>query len=146
MGHRRQAGKATGQVLFLLVLVAAAGGWNYHRNWQLEKEREGARPFERYATADLEALREAYASELEGVQSRFDAARRQRARPQGDRGSIAGNVDQFARTTRTSRGIREAAAQLAERQEQIEQLDRELGLRSDLGEGLMLHLKRLTTI
>ena len=146
MRDRRRAGRASGSVLLLLAVVAAAGGWNYYRNWQLELQTEGARPFEGYATTDLEALREAYQGELQGVQAQFDAARNRRTRPQGDRGSIAGNVDQFARTTKASNRIRAAAAEVAERQQKIADLDRELGIRADLGEGMMRHWKRLTTI
>lgn len=146
MRSRRQAGKATGSILFLLVLLSAAGGWNYHRNWQIEQESAEKRPYEGYAEGDLQALKQAYQAELATMTARYESARRQRSRPQGDRGSISGNVDQFAQTTRASRNIRSAAAEVAERQDQIAELDRELELRARLGEGLMRHVKRLTTI
>jgi hypothetical protein len=130
----------------LLVVLIGLGAWNYHRNWQIEKATEGSRPYKGYAVADLEALRAAYESELGGVRAKFDAARRNRSRPARDVGSIAGNVEQFANTARASSAIRDAAAGVSEREKQIQQLKRELDLRSQFGEGFALHLRRLTTI
>lgn len=146
MTHRRQAGRATGSIVILLLLVSGLGGWNYHRNLQIEKQTEGVRPYKSYAVGDLESLRQAYATELDGVRVQFDAARRNRSRPSRDIGSISGNVEQFAQTTATSRSIRNAAAGVAEREGQIAELDRELELRQRFGQGMMRHLKRLTTI
>ncbi len=130
----------------LLLLAAGAGGWNYHRNLEIEKASEGNRPYRSYAVEDLESLRAAYASELESVRANFDSAKRRRARPVGDVGSIAGNVEQFQNTTRASSAIRAAAAGLAESQEQVAELDRELEIRSQFGEGMARHVKLLTTI
>ena len=144
--HRRQSGRATGSILLLLVLLSGAGAWNYHRNLQIEKETEGVRPFESYSTEDLVLLRDAYQTELSGVKAQFADAKRHRVRPKSDVGSISGNVDQFAQTTRTSTRIRKAASNVAERQGQIADVERELELRSRLGQGLMLHVQRLTTI
>lgn len=143
---RRTAGRASGSLLFLLVLLAGAGGWNYHRNLEIERQSEGHRPYEGYATEDIEALRAAFEAELAGSQARFAAAKRQRTRPKGDLGSVSGNVAQFAQTAQTSRAIRRAAAGVAEQQVELEELDRELQLRANLGQGLMRHVKRLTTI
>ena len=146
MSQRATAGHATGTLLLLLVLLLGLGGWNYHRNWQIEKQTERHRPYQSYAEADVEALREAYRAELEGVRAQFDAAKRKRVRPQRDLGSISDNVNQFQRTARTSHAIRDAAASVAERQSQIAELDREIEIRSRFGVGLMRHVKRLTTI
>ena len=146
LSDRSQSGSATGSVLLLLVLLSAAAAWNYHRNWQIEKESEGHRPYEAYAVDDLAALRDAYASELGGVRAQFAAAKKQRARPKRDAGSIAQNIAQFQKTAQTSSAIRTAAAGVAEREGQMAKLDRELELRSRFGEGLIRHLKRLTTI
>jgi hypothetical protein len=146
MSIRHSAGRATGAVVLLLVLLSGLGAWNYHRNWQLEKQTEQNRPYKNYAVADLEKLRAAYQAELKGVRAEFDSARRNRARPARDAGSIAANVAQFSRTARASDAIRDAAANVADREGQIEQLTRELDLRAQLGEGLMVHFKRLTTI
>ena len=146
MSQRRQSGRALGSILLVLVLLSGVGGWNYHRNWQIEKETEASRPFESYASADLEALRDAYAAELEGVRVQFDAAKRKRIRPQRDVGSISGNVAQFQQTTQTSSAIRNAAAGVAEHEGQISELDRELDIRERFGMGLDRHVKRLITL
>jgi hypothetical protein len=146
MSLRHQAGRATGSIVLLLLALTVAGGWNYHRNWQIEKASESSRPYQNYALRDLESLRDAYASELAGVRANFHAAQRKRARPVGDVGSIAGNVEQFQKTARASSAIREAAAGVAQREGQIEELDRELEIRSQFGKGFIRHAKRLTTI
>jgi len=143
---RRRAGRATGHVALLLVLLSGLGGWNYHRNLEIERQSDGVRPYESYSSEDVQALRDAYAGELQGSEARFAAAKRQRTRPQGDMGSISGNVEQFQQTTQSSRRIRAAAAGVAERQNEIDELERELALRSKLGQRLMRHVKRLTTI
>jgi hypothetical protein len=146
MSNRSTSGRATGMVVLLLIVMFAAGGWNYHRNLQITQEAEGLRPFASYAVADLEALREAYQSDLEKVRVRFDRAQSQRVRPLRDVGSMSRNVAQFAQTTRTSSAIRNAAGKVSDREGQIAELDRELDLRSRFGEGIKLHLKRLITI
>ena len=146
MSDRSRAGRATGSLLLLLLLVGGAGAWNYHRNLEIEKQTEGLRPYKSYAAEDLEALRSAYAAELEGVRAQLTHARSQRTRVAGDQGSISKNVEQFKRTTRTSAAIREAAGNVAERESQIAQLDEELELRARFGQGLMRHWKRLITI
>jgi hypothetical protein len=146
MSHRDQTRRATGPLAFLLLLLIAAGGWNYHRNLQAEQASQDTRPYGNYSVDDLESLRDAYASELSGVQANFDSAKRNRARPVGDVGSIAGNVEQFQKTKRASSAIRAAAASVSERQEEIDALDRELMERTHFGQGLSRHLKRLIAI
>lgn len=141
---RSRAGGATGSLLLLLLLLIGVGGWNYHRNWQIEQQMEATRPYQGYAVADLEALKAAYASELETMQARFDQAQQQRARPTRDRGSLADHVEQFQATSRASAAIRQAAADVAERQHQIGEIDRELETRTRFGQGLMRHARRLT--
>lgn len=146
MSDRRRAGRATGSIVFLLLVISAAGGWNYHRNWQAEKATEAHRPYQRYAVSDLESLRDAYTSELAGVRANFDSAKRMRARAVQDLGSISGNVEQFEKTTRTSSSIRQATGLLAEREAQIEALEQELEIRSRFGSGFRRHFRLLITI
>ena len=125
--------------------MSGVGAWNYHRNLQIE-QAESHRPYSTYATEDVEALRSAYGTELQGGRAQFASAKRNRARPQGDVGSIAGNVDQFQKATRASSAIRQAASQVAAGQSQIAELDRELELRTRFGEGMERHIKLLTTL
>lgn len=146
MRNRNQSGRATGSLIFLLLVLVVAGGWNYHRNVQRETANAANRPYLSYSVTDLESLRDAYAAELKGAGASFNSAKRERARPVGDVGSIAGNVEQFRKTTRASHAIRDAAAGVANRQSQLDQADRELAIRVEFGEGLARHIKRLTTI
>jgi len=138
-------GSATNSVLMLLLILAGVGAWNYHRNWQADRQPEEARPYESYAEADLSALREAYATELESVRAEFAHSKRQREEVSRNQGSMTRNLEQFAQTTRNSSAIRKAAANVAERESQIAELDRELELRSRMGHGLAMHLRRLTS-
>ncbi|MFK7897382.1 MAG: hypothetical protein AB8G23_16200 [Myxococcota bacterium] len=143
--RRRETGAALGSILCLLVLLSGAGAWNYHRNWTAE-QTAGPRPFASYASEDLEALRSAYSSEVDQNQARFDSAKRNRNRPQGDVGSIAGNVAQFQKATQSSSAIRQAASHVAAGQGRLSELDRELELRARFGVGNERHLKRLITL
>ena len=60
---------------------------------------------------------------------------------EGDRLHLRIAVDYAGRDA-----IRMAAANVAEREDQIKELERELDMRSRFGEGLDRHFKRLTTI
>lgn len=146
MTDRNRARRSKAPLVGLILLLMVAGGWNYHRNLQAETADNATRAYGSYSVVDLESLRDAYASELSGVRSVFDSAKRNRARPIGDVGSIAGNVEQFRKTKRASSAIRAAAASVSEREDQINQLDRELALRKHFGQGLSRHLKRLIAI
>ena len=146
MPDRLRAGGALGSAVALLLVVAAAGAWNYHRNLQIELQTEGPRPYKSYVQMDIEALRSAYAAELAGGRAPHVHAKQQRGRVSRDIGSIAENVEQFAQTTRTSTAIRDAAADVAERESQIAELDEELQMRVRFGKGMARHLKRLTTL
>ena len=143
MQNRNQAGRATGPLVLLLLVLCAGGAWNYQRNLQVEK---ATGPYKGYSVEELTSLRDAYTSELRGVRAHFDSAKRNRARSVGDVGSIAGNVEQFQQTTRASHAIRTAAASVVEREKQITELDRELKTRLRFGEGLGRHLKLLMMI
>jgi len=146
MPDRFRAGGALASAVALLLVVAAAGAWNYHRNLQIELQSEGPRPYKGYAQTDVETLRSAYATDLEGVRGQLVHARQQRGQISRHNGSIAGNVEQFAQTTRTSTAIRDATADVAERERRLAELDRELEMRSRFGKGMARHLKRLTAI
>ena len=146
MPDRSRAGNSLGSVVLLLLIVAAAGAWNYHRNLQIELQTQGPRPYESLAKPEVEALRSAYAADLEGVRAQLVHAKRQRGRVARDIDSIAKNVEQFEQTKRTSTAIRNALDDVTERESRIAELDKELEMRTRFGTGMARHLKRLTTI
>jgi hypothetical protein len=146
MPDRFRAGRALASALALLLVVAVAGAWNYQRNLQIEIQTEGPRPYKNYAQTDVEALRSAYAADLEGVRAQLVHTKQRRTRVSRNHDSIARNVEQFAKTARTSAAIRDAAADVAEHERRLAELDKELEMRSRFGKGMALHLKRLTTI
>lgn len=146
MFDRHRAGGATTGAIVLLLLMAAAGVWNYNRNLEIEKATDSTRPYKSYATSDVEALRNAYASELESERTDLVHSKSRRGQIDRGKGSIAANVEQFAKTAVTSSAIREAAGNVAERESQIAELDIELELRERFGQGMVRHLKLLLTI
>ncbi len=145
MNERRIAGNSTASLALLLLALVGVGAWNYHRNYQLERASERGRVYSGYSTHEVELLRDAASSELETARVRFDRAQGRRAGSARDRGTVAGNVRQFDRTTRASSAIRDAASDLSERESLKTALDQELSLRVGSSTGMALHLKRLTT-
>ena len=145
MNARRIAGNSTASLALLLLALVGVGAWNYHRNYQLERASERGRVYSGYSTHEVELLRDAAAAELKTARVRFDRAQGQRAGSARDRGTVAGNVRQFDRTTRASSAIRDAASDLSERESLKTALDQELSLRVGSSTGMALHLKRLTS-
>jgi hypothetical protein len=143
--ERRQAGRTLTTVLALLVLLVGGGAWNYHRNLQSEQQDDRPRPFANYETTDLEALRAAYAQEIESSQQRYTAhsARRQRASGEG---LMDERVREFERIQRTSDRLRELRADVAEQEARLREIDAELARRAGAASGMRLHLERLLTI
>ena len=141
---RRLAGHAVLQVLLVLVVLAVGGAWNYHRNLQAEQDTGAPRPFDGYATADLESLRAAYAKEAAASQKRYAAQDARRKRPSnGD--FIDENVREFERVQASSERLRTLQADVAVREARVRELDDELALRRSQASGLALHWKRLVS-
>jgi hypothetical protein len=129
----------------LLAGLAVAGGWNYQRNVQLERAEQGKRPFSGYADADLRALADAYRAEAETLRKRYEATRS--ARPEARRRVfVSDGVREFERVQRHAERSRDAAADLAEREARLSDIEKELATRAELGSGFELHLRRLTRI
>jgi hypothetical protein len=141
---RRRAGKATGPLLGLVLLIGL-GGYNYHRNWQSEQVDQGPRPFETYETADLTALRDAYEVEAAQYEQRYSAQERQRYRSKGE-GLMGERVEDFERIQRNSGRLRELSADVADRQARMRDIERELDIRLAQANGLALHMKRLISL
>lgn len=143
---RRAAGAArAGTLAVLLLALVGAGGWNYWRNLRIEQAEHAKRPFAGYADADLRALADAYRGEVESWRQREAAARQGRPAVR-EQGFVGDGVRQFERVQRHSARAREAATGLAEREARLQEIEKELAYRADLGSGLALHLRRLTRL
>lgn len=143
--ERGQAGRTVTTVLALLVLLVGGGAWNYHRNLQAEQRDDRPRPFAKYETTDLEALRAAYAQEAESSRQRYTAQSARRQRASGE-GLMDERVREFERIQRTSDRLRELRADVAEQEARLREIDAELLRRSGAASGMALHLQRLLTI
>lgn len=141
----RGNGSSVGKLLVLLGVLVAAGGYNYHRNLELEAAQEGPRPYESYSEADLQALLEAYRSEAEALERRYEAARRQRVGEQRG-GLLDENIRAFETAWKQGAATREIGGQVAMRQAAIRDLEEELARRESQRDVMALHLKRLLTI
>ncbi|MEZ4279421.1 MAG: hypothetical protein R3F21_07365 [Myxococcota bacterium] len=143
--RRRVAGNSTGSLALLLAVLLGLGAWNYHRNYQLERESARERPYSGYSDRDVSLLRDAVFSELQASRERFERARKGRMSGARDRGSVGDNAVQFNRTTRASNAIRDAASVVAQQEATLAALDAELAHRAGIGDGAALHLRRLTS-
>jgi hypothetical protein len=141
----RQAG--FGSVFLLLVIVLGAigaGAWNYHRNLELERASRAARPLSGYSTEDLEALAEAYRSEVAARSARYDGAKGQRAEAR-ERAYFDQQVQEFEKVQRQAGKTRDAGGELAVREAALRDVEAELATRgSDATSEWQIHWKRLT--
>jgi hypothetical protein len=141
---RRAAGFGSAALLAVLVLGAlGAGAWNYRRNVALEAATRSARPLAGYDTADLEALAEAYQSEIAVTSKRWAGAREQRAVAR-DRAHLDEQVREFEQVQRAASRTRAAGGALAEREAALRDVEQELALRGSEATGWLLHWRRLT--
>jgi len=132
--------------MIVLLVLAGIGAWNYQRNRGIEDAAAASRPYQSYASSDLESLQNAYAIQLESERANFAHSKSRRAKISQNRASIADNVEQFDRTKITSSAIREAASHVADRRSQIAELNAELELRARFGQGMARHLNLLLDI
>ena len=114
-------------LLFLLAILAGAGGWNYKRNLDLEKEEH--RPYRSYDEVELDQLREAYRAELGQQTDRFRRATGSRVRVGGD-GLLGSQLREFQRVQRVSQGTRAITNQVARTQVQLDLVELEIARRS----------------
>jgi len=143
MESRGSSGRALLGALVLLLVLGGAGAWNYRRN--LAAEEALPRPWESYASADLEAMKKAYRQEIESYSKAWEAARRQRVEVR-DRDLVGDAAREFDRVQDRTRRVRELRRELAERQAALEEIEEELRLRGELGVGWKLHWQRLTRL
>ena len=139
----KQGGGSLGMALVLLLVLMALGGWNYHRNYQIEQSERSQSTFSSYPLESLEQLVAAYRLEAEALQQRYDRLHGQRAKVRSTQGVEAG-VQEFERVQRVSRQRREVTTELATREARIREIEAELAQREGLGSGFALHFSRLT--
>ncbi len=108
------------QALILLVILGAAGGWNYHRNAVIDDAVP--RPYRGYSDLELNQLIAAYQDEveiqLEGYRN-SSAAKKVAVRGGG---LLDDRIDEFERVQRLGKKRKERAYQVTENQILVEQL------------------------
>ena len=127
----------------LLLLVLAAGAWNYQRN--LAAERALHRPFRSYADADLEALTGALETRRKTQTERYEVAAGRRAAP-GTKSYFDEQVAEFERVQRAGAVKRQAQRDLAGSRVTLKLLDEERLYRVRERERVKLFFERLLTI
>jgi len=112
-----------GQFLILLAILCAAGGWNYHRNAQIDDAVP--RPYRGYSDEELQQLISAYQNEVDIQLAHYRKhAGAQQVDVQGG-GLLEDRIDEFERAQRASRQRKERAYQVTENQILVEQLAKE---------------------
>lgn len=139
---RRERGVSTLPVIVLLGLLVA-GGYNYHRNWQIENSLP--RPYAGYSQADLEALLAAYQAENAQAEHRYQNAQKQLGHERHG-GMLDQNIAAFEAAQRDSSKAREAGVVLSMQKNATEELEAELARREADADPMKVHLRRLLTI
>lgn len=129
------------KLVLLLVVAAGLGGYNYHRNLQLEAARP--RPFQGYSDAQLRALISGYEAEVQALSGRYERSRGERAR-EGAGELLDQRVDAFQQAAAQGARKRQIAGNLSEKEAALRDLKAELSSRG--GSPWELHLHRLLTI
>ncbi len=132
-----------GQTLILLVILGAVGGWNYHRNTQIDNAV--LRPYRNYSDEDLHQLISAYRNEVEVqlVRYRNDPAAKAVAVRAG--GLLGDQIEEFERVQRVSKQRQERAYRVTENQILAEQLAKEQVARERDRPIYKMIFRRLTT-
>jgi predicted negative regulator of RcsB-dependent stress response len=134
-----------GLALILLLVLIGLGGWNYHRNYQLELAERSQETFSGYDTESLEQLAEAYRLEAAALESQYQKLRGARSSVRETTGVAAG-VREFERVQRASSQLRDVTTELATREARAKQIEQELARRESAASGLALHMQRLTGV
>jgi hypothetical protein len=131
-------------ILVLLVILGAAGEYNYQRNSAAE-EQSAARSYKGYSDAQIASLIAAYEEEVEALDSRYDEAR-SRSLETRSGGLIDQQIREFERAQKAGGSTRSMGAVVAQKENVLRELRREQSLRGHSADGLMLHLRRLVTL
>lgn len=142
--RRGQAGGVLVAALLGIVVLAAAGGWNYRRNLEAEQRDASARPLHGYSTGDLEALADAYRQEISAHAGRYASQKNTRAEAR-DRAHFDEQVDEFEKVQKHSTRVREAGAEVSVREAELARVEAELRARGGVESDLDRHLRLLFT-
>jgi hypothetical protein len=146
MSTRKQAGGVLPVVLLILLVVSVVGGWNYYRNYTIEKvEAEAPRPFKSYSDEDLAQLAEAYQAEISEWMRRYEGAQGRRIDVR-DTGSVGGNVEQYEEARKVGTRLRGLTTEAAQRQSRLKEINAEQERRATLVSGMAVHVQRLTKL
>jgi hypothetical protein len=109
-----------GQTVILLVILCAAGGWNYHRNTLIEDA--APRPYRGYSDEELNQLISAYQDEVDIQMARYRKSAAAKQVTVQDGGLLEDQIDEFERVQRLSEQRRQRAYQVTDNQILAEQL------------------------
>ncbi len=112
--------KSVGPIMILLVILGAAGGWNYHRNTLIDDAV--VRPYRNYSDEDLHQLISAYRSEVEVQMARYRNDPVAKTVAVRDAGLLGDQIAEFERVQRLGKQRKESAYQVTENQILVEQL------------------------
>ena len=132
-----------GSTVFLLVILCAAGGWNFHRNTQIDAAVP--RPYRGYSDEDLSQLISAYQGEVEVQMARYRNSTAGKDFTVSDGGLMEERIDEFERVQHLSKQRRERAYQVTDNQILVDQLAKEQVIRERDRPTYKMILRRLTT-
>ena len=132
-----------GQILILLVILGAAGGWNYHRNALIDNAV--LRPYRNYSDEELHQLISAYRDEVEVQMARYRSDPAAKTVSVRDAGLLGDQIEEFERVQRASKQRQERAYRVTENQILAEQLAKEQVARERDRPIYKMIFRRLTT-
>jgi len=112
-----------GQIAILLVILCAAGGWNYHRNAVIEDSVP--RPYRTYSDEELDQLVSAYRDEVEVQMARYRNSTASANVAVRDEGLLEDRIGEFERVQHLSKKRKDSAYKVTENQILVEQLAQE---------------------
>ena len=130
-------------MLLLLLVLGSALGFNYARNYRIDREDEKhSRPFAKYSTENLATIADGYRIEL-GAAEKRQLGGRVKTR---DLYHFGDKVKEFERVQSETRRVRDRAIAVAEIRETLAKLEAEQERRASGGMGLTTHLTRMFRI
>jgi uncharacterized membrane protein len=140
---RRTEGNAVTVVLLVLLVVGAALGVNYVRNYQIdEKDEKNNRPYAHYEAAVLEILAEGYRMELAAAEKRYGGSRVQTRQ----RHHFSDQIQEFERVQSEARKARDKALDVAQIRQDLQAIEAEQQRRATGDDGVAIHIKRMFRI